>query len=244
MSGVRLQKWLAEAGLCSRREGERWIEAGRVSVDGQIVTTQGVQVGPDVVVCVDGQPVAGRKGNLKVVVALHKPVGVICSRRDPDGRPSVFGLVEGAGVRLVSVGRLDYNSEGLLLFTNDGELANRLTHPRHEVPRVYRVRVHGRVDEPLLNKLRAGVTLEDGPTGPLDIALERVVGANSWLTLTLKEGRNRIIRRIFAAFEMDVARLIRVSYAGIELGEIPSGAWRYLTRAEVGGLLRLVGPRG
>ncbi|MEO5344833.1 MAG: rRNA pseudouridine synthase [Magnetococcus sp. YQC-9] len=240
MSEIRLQKWLADAGLCSRREGERWIEAGRVSVDGQVVTQQGVRVGPEAVVTVDGQPVAARKGNLKVVVALYKPVGVICSRRDPEGRPSVFDLVGGAGARLVSVGRLDYNSEGLLLFTNDGDLANRLTHPRHEVPRVYRVRVHGRITEPLLEKLRAGVTLEDGPTGPLDITLERVVGANSWLTLTLKEGRNRIIRRIFAAFEMEVARLIRVSYAGIELGEIPSGAWRYLTRAEVGGLLRLV----
>ncbi|NGZ06488.1 MAG: rRNA pseudouridine synthase [Magnetococcales bacterium] len=237
---MRLQKWLSEAGICSRREGERWIEAGRVAVNGEVVTRQGVQIGPEAVVTVDGQPVALRKGNLRVVVALHKPVGVICSRRDPEGRPSVFPLVEGAGARLVSVGRLDYNSEGLLLFTSDGDLANRLTHPRHEVPRIYRVRVHGRISETLLAKLRAGVVLEDGPTGPLQVELERVVGANSWLNLTLKEGRNRIIRRIFAALEMDVARLIRVSYGGIDLGDLPSGAWRYLTRSEVGGLMNWV----
>ncbi|MBF0628970.1 MAG: rRNA pseudouridine synthase [Magnetococcales bacterium] len=243
MSVMRLQKWLAEAGLCSRREGERWIEAGRVSVDGVVVTQQGVQVGPEAVVTVDGQPVALKKGNLRVVVALNKPVGVICSRHDPEGRPSVYPLVEGAGARLVSVGRLDYNSEGLLLFTSDGDLANRLTHPRNEVPRTYRVRVHGRVGATLLNRLRAGVVLEDGPTGPLEVEVERVVGANSWLKLTLKEGRNRIIRRIFAAFEMDVARLIRVSYGEVELGEIPLGAWRYLTRVEVAKLMNQVIPQ-
>ncbi|MBF0340546.1 MAG: rRNA pseudouridine synthase [Magnetococcales bacterium] len=243
MSIMRLQKWLSEAGLCSRREGERWIEAGRVSVDGEVVTRQGVQVGPEAVVTVDGQPIMLRKGNLRVVVALYKPVGVICSRTDPEGRPSVFRLVEGAGARLVSVGRLDYNSEGLLLFTSDGDLANRLTHPRNEVPRIYRVRVHGRIDAAMLTRLQAGVQLDDGHTGPLEVELERVVGANSWLKLTLKEGRNRIIRRLFAAFDMDVARLIRISYGGIELGETPSGAWRYLSRVEVGGLMNWVLPR-
>ncbi|MBF0213780.1 MAG: rRNA pseudouridine synthase [Magnetococcales bacterium] len=230
---MRLQKWLAEAGLCSRREGERWIEAGRVSVNGEVVRQQGVQVGPDAVVTVDGQPVTLTKSTLRVVVALHKPVGVICSRHDPEGRPSVYPLVEGSGVRLVSVGRLDYNSEGLLLFTNDGELANKLTHPRHEVPRIYRVRVHGRVGESLLERLRAGVMLDDGPTGPLEVTVERVVGANSWVNITLKEGRNRIIRRIFSTVDMEVARLIRISYGGIELADIPAGAWRYLTRSEV-----------
>jgi 23S rRNA pseudouridine2605 synthase len=233
MSVMRLQKWLAEAGLCSRREGERWIEAGRVSVNGEVVRQQGVQVGPDAVVTVDGQPVTLTKSTLRVVVALHKPVGVICSRHDPEGRPSVYPLVEGSGVRLVSVGRLDYNSEGLLLFTNDGELANKLTHPRHEVPRIYRVRVHGRVGESLLERLRAGVMLDDGPTGPLEVTVERVVGANSWVNITLKEGRNRIIRRIFSTVDMEVARLIRISYGGIELADIPAGAWRYLTRSEV-----------
>ncbi|MBF0192239.1 MAG: rRNA pseudouridine synthase [Magnetococcales bacterium] len=240
MSAMRLQKWLAEAGLCSRREGERWIEAGRVSVNGVIVTQQGVQVGPDAVVAVDGQPVEFKKSTLRIVVALNKPVGVICSRHDPEGRPSVYPLVEGSGARLVSVGRLDYNSEGLLLFTSDGDLANRLSHPRNEVPRIYRVRVHGRVGETLLAKLRAGVMLDDGPTGPLEVVLERVVGANSWLNITLKEGRNRIIRRIFATVDMDVARLIRISYGGIELGDTPSGAWRYLARSEVARLMNWV----
>ncbi|MBF0439538.1 MAG: rRNA pseudouridine synthase [Magnetococcales bacterium] len=240
MSDMRLQKWLAEAGLCSRREGEKWIAAGRVSVDGVVVTQQGVRVGPESVVTVDDQPVVVRTNSLRVVVALNKPVGVICSRKDPEGRPSAYQLVEGAGARLVSVGRLDYNSEGLLLFTSDGELANRLTHPRYGVSRTYRVRVHGRVSDALLAKLREGVTLDDGPTGPLDITLERVVAANSWLSLTLKEGRNRIVRRIFAAFDMNVARLIRVTYGSVELGEIPSGAWRYLSRSEVARLMSVV----
>lgn len=236
---MRLQKWLAEAGMCSRREGERWIAEGRVSVDGVVVTMQGVQVGAESIIMVDGKPLAKASGP-RLLLALNKPVGVICSRKDPDGRPSVYDLVEGAGPRLVGVGRLDYNSEGLLLFTSDGELANQLTHPKYEVPRSYRVRVHGRVSDALIMKLREGVTLEDGPTGPLDVKVERVVAANSWVSLTLKEGRNRMVRRIFAAFEMDVARLIRISYGGVELGETPSGAWRHLTRAETGCLMAAI----
>lgn len=240
MTTMRLQKWLAEAGLCSRREGERWIADGRVSVDGVVVSQQGVQVGEDAVVTVDGKPVAPQTGAPRLLLALNKPVGVICSRRDPKGRPSVYSLVESAGPRLVGVGRLDYNSEGLLLFTNDGALANRLTHPRYGVPRSYRVRVHGRVADALLAKLKEGVVLEDGPTGPLDATVERVVGANSWVTLTLKEGRNRLVRRIFAAFDMEVARLIRVSYGGVLLGDTPAGAWRHLTRAEAARLLDAV----
>lgn len=242
MTFMRLQKRLSEAGLCSRREGERWIVEGRVTVDGRVVTQLGTQVGLDTVVAVDGRPLpaVSAPASSRIVLALNKPVGVICSRKDPKGRPSVYGLVEGAGPRLVGVGRLDYNSEGLLLFTSDGELANRLTHPRYAVPRTYRVRVHGRVAPALLAKLKEGVTLEDGPTGPLDVALERVVGANSWVTLTLKEGRNRMVRRIFAAFDMDVARLIRVAYGGVLLGEIPSGSWRYLTRGETARLMEAV----
>ncbi len=242
MTTVRLQKWLAEAGLCSRREGERWIEAGRVMVDGVVVTQQGVQVQPDANVMVDGKPVVKTAGP-RLLLALNKPVGVICSRQDPKGRPSVYKLVESAGPRLVGVGRLDYNSEGLLLFTSDGELVNQLTHPKFEVPRTYRVRVHGRVSDGVLEKIRAGVTLEDGPTGPLEAQVERVVGANSWISLTLKEGRNRLIRRIFAAFDMDVARLIRISYGGVELGSTPSGTWRHLTRAETNTLLSAVAVR-
>ncbi|MBF0293615.1 MAG: rRNA pseudouridine synthase [Magnetococcales bacterium] len=243
MTGMRLQKWLAEAGLCSRREGERWIADGRVSVDGQVVTRQGVRLEEGSVVTVDGRPVTPEVGQGRVVLALHKPVGVICSRHDPQGRPSVYSLVEGAGPRLVGVGRLDYNSEGLLLFTNDGALANRLTHPRYGVPRSYRVRVHGRVSEGVMERLRAGVLLEDGPTGPLDAKLDRVVGANSWVMLTLREGRNRMVRRIFASLDMEVARLIRVAYGGVLLGETPAGAWRFLTRSEVAQLLEAVSGR-
>ncbi len=230
---VRLQKWLAQAGLCSRREGERWITAGRIKVNGQVVTTLGTKVVKGDKVSVDGKSVAPQRSERTKVLALNKPVGRICTKKDPEGRPTVFELLGRGHSRLINVGRLDINSEGLLLFSNDGDLVHKLTHPSSQVPRVYRVRVHGRVSADLLARLQTGVNLEDGHTGPLDIALDGVQGANSWLTLTLKEGRNRIIRRIFKHFDMDVGRLIRISYGGVELGEVPRGQWRSLARNEI-----------
>ncbi|MBF0381514.1 MAG: rRNA pseudouridine synthase [Magnetococcales bacterium] len=230
---IRLQKWLAEAGLCSRREGERWIEAGRVKVNGVVVTTLGTKVGKHDKIVVDGKPLPTKRKERTVVLALNKPVGRICTKKDPEGRPTIFQLLGRGHPRLISVGRLDINSEGLLLLSNDGDLVHKLTHPSSEVARVYRVRVHGRVSEEFLAKIKAGVPLEDGHTGELEVALDGVQGANSWLTLTLREGRNRLIRRIFKHFDMDVSRLIRISYGGIELGEVAKGAWRSLSGAEI-----------
>ncbi|MBF0356990.1 MAG: rRNA pseudouridine synthase [Magnetococcales bacterium] len=238
---VRLQKWLAETGLCSRREGERWIEAGRVKVNGKVVTAMGTKVSKHDKIAVDGKPLPPKRAERTVVLALNKPTGRICTKKDPEGRPTIYGLLGRGHTRLISVGRLDINSEGLLLLSNDGDLVHKLTHPSNEVSRIYRVRVHGRISEDFLAKLKKGVQLEDGHTGPLDVALDGVQGANSWLTLTLKEGRNRLIRRIFKHFEMDVGRLIRVSYGGVELGDVAKGTWRSLTQAEIKKLWRSVG---
>ncbi|MBF0425619.1 MAG: rRNA pseudouridine synthase [Magnetococcales bacterium] len=231
-TGTRLQKWLAEAGLCSRREGEVWIRDGRVAINGTLITEQGVRVQPGDVVAVDGQPV--QRGRLeRLLLALNKPPGVICTRHDPEGRQTVFDLLDPNLPRLVTVGRLDYLSEGMILLTNDGLLAHRLMHPRQAVERVYRVRVHGRVSPALLAQIQNGVELEDGPTGPLAATLDHHAGgANSWLTLTLREGRNHLVRRIFAAFSMEVSRLIRIAYGGVTMGELPLGRWRLLDAQE------------
>lgn len=239
--GVRLQKWLAEAGLCSRREGERWILEGRVAIDGQVVTQLGTRVLPGQSVAVNGQPVV-RERLTRLVVLLHKPVGVLCTRHDPEGRRTVFDLLGKGAPRLVLVGRLDYNSEGALLLTNDGLLAYRLMRPVNRVPRVYKVKVHGNLTEATLAQLARGVTLEDGPTGPIDFTVDRLGdSSNAWLTLTLHEGRNRLVRRLFAHLGLEVARLLRIAFGGVELGELNPGQWRILEAAEVDHLRRSVG---
>ena len=248
---MRLQKWLATAGLCSRREGDKWISDGRVSVNKVIITLLGTKVDMDDEVRVDGRLIPPPHDPL-VILVLNKPPGVLCTRKDPKNRPNVFDLLDStpaivnamasAGVtssRLINVGRLDYNSEGLILFTNDGDIAHQLMHPSSQVSRTYRVRVHGRVDAIMLEKLRAGVILDDGPTGPLQMDLDCVPGANSWLTLTLTEGRNRMVRRIFETVDMAVSRLIRIAYGNFTLGDLPRGAWRALQQEEV---VRLLAP--
>ncbi|MBF0145411.1 MAG: rRNA pseudouridine synthase [Magnetococcales bacterium] len=229
---MRLQKWLAQAGLCSRREGERWIGSGRVAVNGQVVTQPGSLVAPGDRVMVDGHPIAAKKGNRRVIVALNKPPSVLCTRHDPEGRQTIFDLLKDIPERLIYVGRLDINSEGLVLCTDDGDLVHRLTHPSARIPRRYRVRVHGRISEATLKQLRQGVVLDDGPTGPLDIVVDRDTSANNWLTMTLHEGRNRIIRRIFDTLDMKVSRLIRVAFGPVALGELARGHWRYLSEWE------------
>lgn len=233
-TGVRLQKWLAEAGLCSRRQGEQWITGGRVTLNGQLVTVLGTRVSPGDAVTVDGRPVESASQSGSAVLAFNKPVGALCSRKDPQGRQTVFDLMGEAGKGMLTVGRLDLNSEGLLLLTRDGQLVHGLTHPSHQVARVYRARVRGRMDEAMLARIREGTTLEDGPTGPLEISLDRIPeGSNSWVTITLREGRNRMVRRIFEAFGMEVSRLIRIAFGGITLTDMPSAHWRILERWEV-----------
>ncbi|MBF0161843.1 MAG: rRNA pseudouridine synthase [Magnetococcales bacterium] len=233
---IRLQKWLAEAGLCSRREGELWIAAGRVMVNGSVITQPGSKVSNRDQVQVDGRLIQPAREPL-VILMLHKPPAVLCTRKDPENRPTVFTLLGEGYARLISVGRLDFNSEGLILFTNHGDVAHQLMHPSNQVPRTYRVRVHGRIDPPMLAKLQAGVRLDDGPTGPLQVTLDHVPGANSWVTITLTEGRNRMVRRIFESVGMEVSRLIRVGYGPCVLGELPRGVWRALQTTEINRLL-------
>ncbi|MBF0588787.1 MAG: rRNA pseudouridine synthase [Magnetococcales bacterium] len=237
--GMRLQKWLAEAGVCSRRQGERWMEAGRVALNGKTVSQMGTRVMPGDRVVVDGKAIQREEEN-RFVMAYYKPSGLLCARKDDKGRRTIYDEIRAPGrQRMVSVGRLDYNTEGLLLLTNDGALAHRLTHPSRQVPRVYRARVHGIPTGDFLAQLKIGITLEDGPTGPLDVVLDRENGANRWYTLTLREGRNRIVRRIFEHFGMEVSRLLRVAYGGVELGALQRGKWRLLEADEIQNLTEI-----
>jgi 23S rRNA pseudouridine2605 synthase len=231
---VRLAKYLAHAGVASRRAAETLIAAGRVGVDGELVRDPARDVDERNRVEVDGVAVAGPE--VRVVYAVHKPVGVLSTARDPYGRRTIVELV-GDERRLYPVGRLDADSSGLILLTNDGELANRLTHPRYAVPKTYRVRVtRGPVGDRALGALRAGVTLEDGPTGPARV---RRLGADL-LQLTISEGRNRQVRRMCEAVGHPVIALRRVSLGPVALGALASGAHRRLSGTEVA-VLRAAG---
>jgi 23S rRNA pseudouridine2605 synthase len=233
MPGVRLHKLLADAGVASRRAAERLIVAGRVRVNGVRVVELGAHADParDIIE-VDGRPLAGPER--KRYVLLHKPRGFLTTRADPRGRPRVFDLVPELGVRLHSVGRLDFDAEGLLLLTNDGDLTYRLTHPRHGVRRVYHVLVQGRLDPSVLETLQRGVLLEDGPA-----RVERARHLRSaevglhWLELTLAEGRYREVKRLCRAVGLVVQRLRRVAFGPLDLGQLPPGQWRELTVDEV-----------
>jgi 23S rRNA pseudouridine2605 synthase len=225
---VRLAKYLAHAGVASRRAAEELIRAGRVRVGEEVVLNPARDVGDDSAVTLDGRPLAGPEP--RVVYALHKPLGVVSTARDPHGRPTVVELVPSPGVRLYPVGRLDADSSGLLLLTNDGELANRLTHPRHGVPKTYRARLGGGpVGERALNALRRGVELEDGPTAPARV--RRVRG--NVIELTLAEGRNRQVRRMCEAVGHPVLALARVRFGPLRLAGLAPGAHRRLSATEV-----------
>jgi 23S rRNA pseudouridine2605 synthase len=225
---MRLAKYLAHAGVASRRAAETVIREGRVRVEDRVVTDPACDVGEDSVVTIDGRPLAGPEP--RVVYALHKPLGVVSTARDPHGRPTVVEFAPAAGVRLYPVGRLDADSSGLILLTNDGELANRLTHPRYGVPKTYRARLGGGpVGERALNALRRGVELDDGPTAPARV---RHVNGNL-IELTLAEGRNRQVRRMCEAVGHPVLALQRVRFGPLRLAGLAPGACRRLSAAEV-----------
>jgi len=231
MALVRLQKLIAASGLASRREAERWIEAGRVTVDGQPATI-GDSADPErQTVAVDGRPIG--RAERPVYILLNKPVGYVTTMRDPEGRPVVSDLLRGVRERVVPVGRLDLTTEGALLLTNDGDLALHLSHPRFHVEKTYLARVRGLLDDDSLHKLAHGVLLDDGMTAPAEAELIRVVGSHSWLRLTLHEGRNRQVRRMCEALGFSISRLKRIRYAFLELGQLQSGEFRYLGPEEV-----------
>ncbi len=219
--GERIAKVLARAGVCSRREAERLILAGRVAVDGKAIDSPALNVGPDAAISVDGEPV--RAAEPTRLWRHHKRRERITSNRDPQGRRTVFDDLPNELGRLISVGRLDYNSEGLLLLTNDGELARFLELPSTGWTRRYRVRVHGYVDDKKLAPLAEGLTVDGVRYEPVKARLDKQQGSNAWLTMALKEGKNREIRKLCAHLGFEVTRLIRVGYGPFQLGDLHPG---------------------
>lgn len=233
----RLQKLIAASGLASRREAERWITAGRVTVNGEFASL-GDSADP---ACdrveVDGRPLQVEEQ--KYYVLLNKPVGYVTTLSDPEGRPVVTDLVRDIPARLHPVGRLDLTTEGVLLLTNDGELTQRLAHPRHEVEKTYLVRLRGALSSAARRQLAEGVMLEDGLTAPARVEKVRATGSHTWLEITIREGRNRQVRRMCEAVGHPVSRLKRIRLAFLELDSLPAGKYRILSPAEVARLKRL-----
>jgi 23S rRNA pseudouridine2605 synthase len=217
----RIAKRLARAGVASRRGAEAMIAAGRVAVNGRTIDTPALNVGGSDLIEVDGKPLAEPEPTR--LWRYHKPVGLVTTTRDERGRPTVFERLPGDLPRVMSVGRLDLNSEGLLLLTNDGALKRRLELPTTGWLRKYRVRVHGRPTEAMLAPLRDGTTVDGERFQPMSVSIDSEKGANAWLTLGLREGRNREVRRALASVGLQVTRLIRVSYGPFQLGDLASG---------------------
>lgn len=238
--GIRLQKVLASAGVASRRACEELIAQGRVSVDGAIVTEQGRRVDPEsVVIHVDGMRVT-TASNL-VYLALNKPLGMVSAMTDPDGRPTVGDLVVGRRERLFHVGRLDAETEGLLLLTNDGELAHRLSHPSYEVPKTYLAEIIGPVQRDVGKRLRAGVLLDDGPVRIDSFKLIDSSANKVLVEVVLHEGRKHVVRRALAEVGHPVQHLVRTAIGPVRLGSAKPGKLRPMKRGEVAALQRLVG---
>ena len=235
-SGERLQKILAAAGLASRREAEELILEGRVEVDGKVITELGTRVDVhEQTIHVDGEPLPKPK---RTYLAVHKPTGVVCTARDPSGRPRVIDILPPDTGRVFTVGRLDMDSEGLILVTNDGELANRLTHPKHGVEKIYEVQVAGRMEVDVLGQLRKGVHLAEGYVRPVKVRIKGHRKNSTILEMVLDEGRNREIRRLLARVGHKVQRLCRVAVGPVRLGELPRGAVRKLQPEEIRKLRR------
>ena len=240
MAEIRLQRFLAQAGLASRRKAEELILAGRIKVNGRVIRELGTKVEPrrDRVEF-DGERMVAED---HVWLLLNKPHGTVSTVDDPEGRKTVLDLVGNQGVRLYPVGRLDYHTEGVLLLTNDGELAAALMHPRNQVARVYHVKLRGIIDPLKLDELRDGVSLgADEPRAVADqVAIRNTTGTHTWIHLTLHEGRNRQIHRMMEAVGWTVIKLVRVAYAGLTPEGLPPGRFRSLSQTEVNDLRALV----
>ncbi|MEF3367458.1 pseudouridine synthase, partial [Methylocystis sp. 9N] len=224
-AGERIAKVMARAGVCSRRDAESWIAEGRVAVNGRVLTSPAFNVRETDKIQIDGAPMQERERTR--LFLFHKPAGYVTSARDEEGRATVFSYLQERHPdlpRLVSVGRLDINTEGLLLLTNDGGLARTLELPATGWTRRYRVRVHGAIDQAQLDALGEGVTVDDVRYAPIEARLERVQGANAWIAMSLTEGKNREIKRVMAHLTLDVTRLIRISYGPFQLGDLAEGA--------------------
>jgi 23S rRNA pseudouridine2605 synthase len=231
----RLQKIISAAGITSRRASEELILAGRVTVNGTVVTELGSKADPSTdTVAVDGKPLT--IATKRLYLLLYKPVGYLTTLDDPEGRPLVTDLLKEVDERVYPVGRLDYNTEGLLLLTSDGEWANQLMHPRNEVEKEYHVRVRGKVHKSQLDQLAGGVDIEGRKTAPARVGMIKEGEQNDWFSITIHEGRNRQVRRMCEAVSLSVVRLRRVRYGMLSLGALKPGEFRFLTAAEVEGL--------
>jgi pseudouridine synthase len=240
MPKLRLNKILAQAGLSSRRGADRLIAEGHVSVNGVVTRDLATLADPEVdIVALRGAPLP--RAESKRYVLLHKPSGYVTTVSDPRGRPTVADLVREVGARLYPVGRLDWDVEGVLLMTNDGDLTHHLLHPRYGLPRVYEAEVHGNVTAGDLGRWRRGVTLEDGPAMPTAVELVRPVGATTLVRLTFTEGRKHEVKRYCEALGHPVHRLRRVAFGPVTLGQLPRGAHRALTPREVSALRTAAG---
>jgi 23S rRNA pseudouridine2605 synthase len=218
---MRIAKAMAHAGLCSRRDAERWIEQGRVAVNGAVLTTPAYVVKPCDKVTVDGKPLPVAEAPR--LWRHHKPKGLVTSHKDPQGRKTVFEALPSELPRVVSVGRLDFNTEGLLLLTTDGALARHLELPATGWLRRYRVRAHGKVTQADLDRLAKGITIDGVQYGPVEARIDREQGGNVWLTLGLREGKNREVKRLAESLGLTINRLIRVSFGPFALGDLAPG---------------------
>ena len=228
---MRLQKFLAQAGIASRRAAEELIRQGRVDVNGGKAQL-GLSVDPlKDSVCLDGKPVTLR--TQKIILAFHKPRGCVTTASDPQGRRTVLDFLPDLGARIFPVGRLDYDAEGLLLLTNDGELANRLLHPRYGISKVYDVKIKGHPDKKAIEQLRSGVRIEEGVTAPADVEIIRELPNAAWLRITLHQGWNRQIKRMGLAVGHPVLRIRRIAYGPVRLGTLSPGRHRLFRLDEI-----------
>jgi 23S rRNA pseudouridine2605 synthase len=233
----RLQKIIAAAGIASRRHAEKLITAGRVSVNNDVVTELGVKADAQKdIIRVDDKTISAEKTLL--YIALHKPAGFVTTMHDPQQRPTVVDLIGDVPERVYPVGRLDYDSEGLLILTNDGDFAQKMQHPRFQIPKVYRVKIQGRLSKEEIKQLGQGIKLPDVIFRPENVQIEKFNDKSCWLRLTLREGKNRIIRRGFEAAGHRVARLVREALGDITLDKLKEGSWRYLSKKETDQLLK------
>ncbi len=225
---LRIAKAMARAGLCSRREAERWIAEARVSVNGTVLKTPAFEVGPGDKVLVDGRPLPASEPTR--LWRYNKPKGLVTTHSDPQGRPTVFEKLPPELPRVVSIGRLDFNTEGLLLLTNDGKLARHMELPATGWMRRYRVRAHGRVSQADLDTLKDGIEIEGVRYGPVEAAIDSVQSGNQWLTIGIREGKNREVRKVLGTFGLEVNRLIRVSFGPFQLLDLQPGAVELVKR--------------
>jgi len=239
MTGIRLQRVIAQAGLASRRAAEEMIRQGRVVVNGHVVTELGARVDPlKDKILVDRRPVL--PAAQKVHLLFYKPKNCVTTVKDPQGRKTVMDFIADAKVRLFPVGRLDYDAEGLIILTNDGDLAHRLQHPRFGVSKTYQVKVMGHPDEHTVGRLRDGVQLEEGKTAPADVSVTHRLAKAAWLRIVLQQGWNRQIKRMCEAVGHPVLKIKRTEYGPLKVGRLTGGTYRILKSFEIDQLYRLV----